>query len=238
MNYTWASATHPGLVRDGNEDALSPSDDGTGRGPLVVAVADGMGGHVAGEIASRIAIDAAVDGASAAMDAVARVEAGNDAVLSATQSEPELAGMGTTMTLAILDERGRMQIGHVGDSRLYLFRDDQLQLLTNDHTWVGELVARGQLTPEAAATHPRRHMLTRVLGTSPVVVDETTLDLEKGDRILVCSDGLTSMLGDQRIAAIIRGAESVSDAAWALVEAANFEGGIDNTSVVVVDVGA
>ena len=236
MHYTWASATEVGHVRDGNEDALAPISDGSGAGPLVVAVADGMGGHAGGEVASSLAIEASVTKAAPGTDVAARVAQGNQAVIDATREDPALAGMGTTLTLAIFDEDATLHIGHVGDSRLYVFRDDQLRLITNDHTWVMELVSRGQLTPEAAETHPRRHLLTRVLGMQNLAVDETTLVLVKGDRILVCSDGLTSMLNDAQIAAHLRHEETVSGAAWALVEAANAAGGLDNISVVIVDV--
>jgi protein phosphatase len=237
MNYTWASATDSGHVRDHNEDSLAPTEDGSGPGPLVVAVADGMGGHVAGEVASGLAIDAAVSDAAAGLEATTRVTLGNQAVVDATRADDELAGMGTTLTLAILGTDGAMHVAHVGDSRLYLLRDDELRLLTNDHTWVGELMARGQLTPDQAAHHPRRHYLTQVLGMEEPTIDEITLDLVKRDRILVCSDGLTTMLEDARIAAHLRHEETVTGAAWALVEAANAAGGYDNTSVVVIDVG-
>jgi protein phosphatase len=237
MNYTWASATDSGHVRDHNEDSLSPTEDGSGPGPLVVAVADGMGGHAAGEVASRLAIEASVTEAVDDLEAAVRVTRGNQAVVEATRADDQLAGMGTTLTLAILGTDGVMHIAHIGDSRLYLFRDDELRLLTNDHTWVGELVARGQLSPAEAANHPRRHLLTRVLGMDSLTIDETTLDLIKRDRILVCSDGLTTMLEDARIAAHLRHEETSTGAAWALLEAANAAGGFDNTSVVVVDVG-
>ncbi len=237
MNYTWASATDSGHVRDHNEDSLSPTEDGSGPGPLVVAVADGMGGHAAGEVASRLAIEAAVTEVVDDLEAAVRVTRGNQAVVDATRADDQLAGMGTTLTLAIIGTDGVMHIAHIGDSRLYLFRDDELRLLTNDHTWVGELVARGQLSPAEAANHPRRHLLTRVLGMDSLTIDETTLDLVKRDRILVCSDGLTTMLEDARIAAHLRHEETATGAAWALLEAANAAGGFDNTSVVVVDVG-
>jgi len=236
MKYTWASATHPGHIRDQNEDSLAPTDDGSGPGPLVAAIADGMGGAAAGEVASRLAIEASVLEATPDLDAATRVALGNQAVIDATVADQDLAGMGTTLTLAIFDANGVLHVAHVGDSRLYLFRDDELRLLTNDHTWVMELVSRGQLSPDAVDTHPRRHMLTRVLGMEGLTVDEVTLDLTKGDRILVCSDGLTTMLDDTRIAVHLRHSESVSEAAWALIEAANAAGGLDNTTVVVIDI--
>ena len=178
MRYTWATATDVGHVRTGNEDAVAPAEDGAGSGPFVVAIADGMGGHVGGEIASRLAIEAAVAPAAEAPVAPKdRVEAGNEAVVSRSADDPSLAGMGTTLTLGVFDETGSVRIGHVGDSRLYLLRDGSLDLITTDHTWVMEMQIRGQLSEEQAANHPRRHLLTRVLGIPDVDVDEQDIEL-------------------------------------------------------------
>lgn len=237
MRYTWASATHVGLVRAGNEDSVRPTTDGSTEEPVVLAVADGMGGAVAGEIASRIAIDAAMgEPADAAITPGDRVRAGNEAVLAAVEEDHKLFGMGTTLTLGLFVPAGLLQVAHIGDSRMYLFRDGELQQLTHDHTLVAELVAIGQLTPEQAETHPRRNLVTRVIGTEKVNVDEFDLDLKPGDRIVICSDGLNSMLRDAEISAILFKADAPSDAAWSLVEAANAAGGTDNTTVAVVDV--
>ncbi len=237
MNYTWATATHVGHVRDGNEDVVAPEADGFGSGPLLVAIADGMGGHVGGEVASRLAIDAAAGPpADAPMVPRSRVEAGNDAVIRASEENPDLAGMGTTLTLALFGTDGSVHIGHVGDSRMYLLRDESLRQLTTDHTWVTDMLRRGQLSEEQAATHPRRHLLTRVLGMTNVDVDADELELHAGDRVLLCSDGLTTMLADDSVREILVESEGPSDAVWALVEAANAAGGYDNTTVAVVDV--
>ena len=236
MKYTWATATHVGHVRGGNEDAVAPRDDGVGQGPFVVAIADGMGGAVAGEEASRLAIEAAAGPpADAGVEARDRVVMGNQAVIVATAEDPSLKGMGTTLTLGVFGEDGNLHVGHVGDSRLYLLRDGKMRQITRDHTWVMEMLSRGQLTESQAATHPRRHLLTRVLGMPDVAIDEEEVELEDGDRFLVCSDGLTTMLRDDAIGDILRAAETPSDAAWALVEAANAAGGYDNTTVAVVD---
>ena len=237
MNYTWATATHVGHVRDGNEDAIAPDSDGIGSGPLLIAIADGMGGHVGGEVASRLAIDAAA-GARADVPIAprSRVEAGNEAVIQASEENPDLAGMGTTLTLALFGADGNVRIGHVGDSRMYLLRGGSLRQLTTDHTWVMDMLRRGQLSEEQAAKHPRRHLLTRVLGMTDVDVDEDELELHGGDRALLCSDGLTTMLADGSVQEILVDAETPSDAVWALIEAANAAGGYDNTTVAVVDV--
>ncbi len=237
MRYTWASATHVGLVRAGNEDSVRPMNDGSADQPVVIAVADGMGGAVAGEVASRIAIEAAfVQDANADIAPGDRVRNGNAAVVKAAADDYTLSGMGTTLTLGLFLPAGIAQIAHIGDSRLYLHRDGELQQLTRDHTLVAELVAMGQITQEQAATHPRRHLVTRVIGTPDIEVDEFDVELNAGDRIVFCSDGLNTMLRDHEVAAKLAIASSASDAAWSLVEAANAAGGTDNTTVAVVDV--
>lgn len=237
MRYTWASATHVGLVRAGNEDSVRPATDGSTEEPVVIAVADGMGGAVAGEVASRIAIDAAMAAEPAAdLSPGDRIQIGNQAVVAAVEADYTLSGMGTTLTLGLFLPEGTARVAHIGDSRLYLFRDDELRQITRDHTLVADLVALGQITPEQAETHPRRNLVTRVIGTPDISVDEFELDLREGDRIMLCSDGLNSMLRDPEIAATLRNASSPSEAAWSLVESANAAGGSDNTTVAVVDV--
>lgn len=237
MRYTWANATHVGLMRSGNEDSVRPMTDGSTEEPVVIAVADGMGGAVAGEVASRIAIEAAmVEPADAAIAPGDRVRSGNDAVLAAIEEDYTLSGMGTTLTLGLFLPHGMLRVAHIGDSRLYLLRNGVLEQLSNDHTLVAELVAMGQITAEEAETHPRRNLVTKVIGTDEINVDEFDFDLEPGDRILLCSDGLNSMLRDDAIAKILTESWAPSDAAWSLVEAANAAGGADNTTVAVVDV--
>ena len=237
MKFTWASASHVGLVRSGNEDSVRPTTDGSSQEPVVVAVADGMGGAVAGEVASRVAIEAATaEPATSDVSPGDRVRAGNEAVVTAVQQDYTLSGMGTTLTLGLFLPEGTMRVAHIGDSRMYLLRKNELAQLTTDHTLVAELVAMGQITAEQAETHPRRHLVTRVIGTETVQVDEFDQPLQPRDRILLCSDGLNSMLRDEEMAAILRESSSPSEAAWSLVEAANAAGGTDNTTVAVVDV--
>ena len=233
MRYTIATASHVGRVRDQNEDSVHPTDDTATEGPVLVAVADGMGGHAAGEVASAHAIAAIteMEGAPAAQ----RVVAANERVLDAAQADSSLAGMGTTLTLAIFWPDGRMELGHVGDSRAYLWRNDRLTQLTIDHTYVRELVAQGRLDPAEADKHPRRHVLTRTIGMPDVKVDSIETHLMAGDRIVICSDGLTDYVELDRIERIIASTHAPTDAAWSLVEAANAAGGIDNTTVAVVD---
>jgi protein phosphatase len=233
VKYVWATATHVGHVRTNNEDSVTPEADGAGRGPVVIAVADGMGGAVGGEIASRIAIDAAV---AEPGTPGARVTAANAAVLAEVADQPALYGMGTTLTLGIFDPAGLVELAHVGDSRAYLYRVGVLEQITYDHTVVMEMVRSGMITEAQAATHPRRHMLSRVIGMADVTIDELSLPLHDGDRLLFCSDGLSNYVADSAVSMVLRTAPSPSDAAWSLVEAANRSGGHDNTTVAVVDV--
>lgn len=234
MKYSWAVESHVGLVRKGNEDAHAPTSDDAGPGPIVVAVADGMGGHVAGEVASRIAIEAATGATEA--DPQERVRIANESVVTAISEDPKLAGMGTTLTLGIFGEDGALRIGHVGDSRAYLLRKRELRGLTTDHTLVAELVDGGFITEAEARTHPRRHIVTQSIGMRDIRIDRVDLELEPGDRVLLCTDGLTSMIDDSAICALLVEAESPSEAVWALIDAANAAGGHDNTTVAVVDV--
>jgi protein phosphatase len=237
MKYVWGTGTHVGRVRDGNEDSLFPSESGSSDGPVVLMVADGMGGAVAGEVASRLAVEAATAaGADEPVTPEARILAANRAVIEATRENPTLAGMGTTMTLVALGTDGTAEFAHVGDSRAYLVRDGSMELLTTDHTLVHELIELGRITPEEAEHHPHRHLITRVLGLGPIGVDTFTIDLREGDRILLCSDGLNTMVSDLTIEGLLAAGQGVEPTAWALIEQANTAGGLDNTTVLVIDV--
>jgi serine/threonine protein phosphatase PrpC len=234
MRYQWATATHRGMVRENNEDSVYPGSAGESIDSVLVIVADGMGGHVAGEVASRLAMNAA---ASSDLDAGDRVAAGNRAIREEVAREPDLEGMGTTMTLVAI-EGNVATIGHVGDSRAYLLRDGGFSQLTEDHTVAAEYVAMGQLSPEEAASHPQRHMLTRTLGLTRFVnVDEFDIEVAAGDRILICSDGLTEMVDDSAIAKTLASG-TPEEAVWELVELANDAGGVDNITVAVVEAAA
>lgn len=238
MRYVWATGTHQGRIRERNEDSVFPEASGAGDGPLLAGVADGMGGHVAGNIASTLALTMATeDPADADIDIADRVLAANQAIRDRVREEPNLAGMGTTMTLGLFSEDGSTTIGHVGDSRCYLLRDGDLKRITSDHTVVAELVELGHIKDEDVETHPQRHLLTRSLGLGPVKVDTEHLDLEAGDRLLFCSDGLTSMLNDREIKAILDSGSDLEATVWMLIEAANAAGGIDNITVAIVDAG-
>ncbi|MEX1038564.1 MAG: protein phosphatase 2C domain-containing protein [Acidimicrobiia bacterium] len=232
MKYIWATATHQGKVREANEDSIFPNSDGETDDEVTLIVADGMGGHVAGEVASRLAINAAAASRLAPAD---RVAAGNRAIREEVGRQPNLEGMGTTMTLLELNSDATAHFAHVGDSRAYLLRNGNLEQVTNDHTVLAEYVAAGKLTPEEAVNHPQRHMITRCLGLTRFVnVDELIIDVEPGDRFLLCTDGLNSMVDDEAIKQGL--AEQTPDAAvWKLVEMANAAGGQDNITVIVAD---
>lgn len=234
MRYVWATATHQGVVRDNNEDSLFPDSSGESDTDTVLVVADGMGGHVAGEVASRLAVNAA---ASNDLEAADRVAAANRAIREEVAREPSLEGMGTTMTLVALNSEMTAHIAHIGDSRAYLLRDGELRQVTEDHTVAAEHVASGEITEEEARTHPQRHMLTRTLGLTRFVnVDEIMLKLESGDRLLLCSDGLNEMVTDADIATELGDGSPVDQVVWSLVETANEAGGLDNITVIVIDV--
>jgi len=234
MKYSWATSTHPGLVRDSNEDSVYPDSDGKSEGPILVAVADGMGGHAAGEVASRLAIET-VTSSEAPIEE--RIVEANRVVIEAAEKRPERFGMGTTLTAGEFGPTGTLLVGHVGDSRLYLFRRSDLLQVTTDHSLVAQYLASGAISPEEAQNHPQRNVITRALGIDQdVTVDAHTVHLRVGDRVLICSDGLTSMVPHDEIAAILHDQPAAQATGWALIEAANRAGGEDNITVAVVDV--
>ncbi|MEN8114325.1 MAG: SpoIIE family protein phosphatase [Actinomycetota bacterium] len=236
MRYVWATGTHQGRIRDRNEDSVFPKTSGSGPGPVLIGVADGMGGHVAGNVASALALATATgEDAGADIEVAARVSSANEAILKRVRDQRELSGMGTTMTLGRFLPGGTMELGHVGDSRCYLLRDGDLRQISADHTVVAELVALGHIKPEDADTHPQRHLVTRTLGLGPVEIDDQEVAIEPGDRLLFCSDGLTSMISDDEILQIADAGDDAEATVWNLIEAANSAGGVDNVTVAVVD---
>ncbi len=207
--------------------------------PAVLAVADGMGGALAGEVAAQVAVEA-VAGLSApvtADDVRRALQEANRAIRRMAAEDPDKAGMGTTLTTALLAD-DRLDVVHVGDSRAYLWRDGELRQLTEDHSVVAELVRRGSLSAEDAEHHPHRNVITRALGAEPEVVADTVSEpLRDGDVVLLCSDGLSSYVPQRDIAAALAGAGSLREAAAALVERANAAGGTDNVTVVLARAG-
>ncbi len=236
MRYVWATGSHQGRIRDRNEDSVYPETSGAGNGPIIVGVADGMGGHVAGNIASALALSTATEASpDSDVETIERVVAANEAILERVREQQELSGMGTTMTLGRFLDDGTLELAHIGDSRCYLIHEGELNQISIDHTVVAELVALGHLKPEDVAKHPQRHLVTRTLGLGPVKVDSETLSLEAGDRLLFCSDGLTSMVDDDGIRRIVTAGDDSEATVWNLIEAANSAGGVDNITVAIVD---
>lgn len=231
MKLKVGAATDVGRTRTANEDSFLRDDKGQ-----TYAVADGMGGHRAGDVASATAVEVVTRELGSGATLVEAIVAANDEVFAKAQANPEMRGMGTTVTSVVFDGE-RALIAHVGDSRGYLWRDGALTQVTEDHSLVEELVRQGRLTPEEAAVHPQRNIVTRALGVdADVQVDSYEIDLYPGDRLLLCSDGLTSMMRDDEIAAVLRGAADPQLASDALVDAANRAGGEDNITVLVLDV--
>lgn len=246
MQFRAAGLSDTGLAREHNEDCFGID----GEAQLYV-VADGMGGHSFGEVASRISVDSIVGFVASATPVEAAddvdltqqsrrlrsaiVQAQGD-VLGAIEEDESLRGMGTTVVGLLLDgEIG--SLAHVGDSRIYRLRGGSLEQLTQDHTWVNEQVQAGYLTAEQARTHPLRNVVTRALGgEADVSVEVAELPVEVGDVFLLCSDGLTGMLRDTEIAALLQSGEDLDEICKSLIDAANERGGGDNITVVLVAV--
>ena len=248
---TLGSQTHVGMVRSANQDSycaiLAPNaPSGT---DALLAVADGMGGHQAGEVASAMAIQGLVRDlpGKGSTDAAPTPSNGWPALLGElvqrlnaeifqAGKKPETQGMGTTLTIAFLTGTS-LAVAHVGDSRLYLLRDGRLQQVSKDHSWVAEEVARGALTPEEAQVHPRRNILTRAMGTAPTLqVDTLEVQVQEGDTLMLCSDGLHGLVSDEEITQVLA-REVPSVASKTLVDRANSLGGTDNVTVVVARIG-
>ncbi|MGH9132323.1 MAG: Stp1/IreP family PP2C-type Ser/Thr phosphatase, partial [Ilumatobacteraceae bacterium] len=234
----WGSATDSGQLRPQNEDQHLAT-------PALFVVADGMGGHQAGEIASQLAIERlqsrlSSDG-STMSDVVSAIGDANGDIYRAAIANPDQQGMGTTVTsLAVVSDPTEGEVfalANVGDSRTYLVRHGKLRQLTIDHSYVQELVAEGHISRDEARSHPRRNIVTRALGIeSAVRVDSWTMPIVRGDRFVLCSDGLVDEVLDDEIARVLIDTQDPQRAADELVRVANANGGHDNITVVVVDV--
>src|SRR4051794_40972134 len=231
---SYARATDTGRKRRHNEDSYVVA-------PPLFAVADGMGGAQAGEVASKLAAAALEDtdpGTTSGPEKITQlIREANRRVYERANADPTTSGMGTTMTVALV-EGNEVTIGHVGDSRAYRVRDGELEQLTEDHSLVNELLKTGKLSREEAETHPQRSVITRALGTDPDVdVDTFSVQAETGDLFLLCSDGLTDMVPEDSILEVVeRHREDIDGALRALVKAANRGGGQDNITVVAFEI--
>lgn len=229
---TFGSRTDVGCVREQNEDSLVVA-------PPLFVVADGMGGHAAGEVASEIAVNVIAQNAPEHPDPdalAAAVEEANRSIIDAAMKGEGREGMGTTCTAAML-EGERLVVAQVGDSRAYLLHNGQLTQLTRDHSLMAALIEVGEITPEEARVHPRRSVITRALGNDPATrPDIYEVSVEAGDRLMLCSDGLSGMIRDEDIAAVMRRVRDPQRCASQLVNEAIAAGGHDNVTVIVADV--
>jgi PPM family protein phosphatase len=233
----WAARSDVGKARDRNEDSYYG-------GEHVFAVADGLGGHNAGDVASRLAIEpiAGLDRRIEEVPDDAVADALSDVVLEANrkvyrraQDDAKVRGMGTTLTVVAVSD-GSAHLAHVGDSRCYLVRDGAMSQLSSDHTLVARMVQEGKLTPEQAEVHPQRSILTRALGAEPEVdVDSLEITLVPGDLLLLCSDGLSSVVGEERIREVLSNRSGLEETCARLIDEANARGGPDNITVVLVE---
>jgi PPM family protein phosphatase len=237
MKIKFIGASDPGLIRFSNQDSFYTDPEGR-----FFIVADGMGGHAGGEEASRIATqeiqaylgvnwDSAIPSEKLLEEALLRA---NEAIILDQQNHPERSDMGTTAVVVVFREDSPV-CAHVGDSRLYRWRDAQLDQITEDHTWVARALKVGDILPDEARIHPFRHVLSRCLGREDLQhIDVQPLDVQEGDRLLLCSDGLTEELVDEKIATYMQDTSMLDKTSIGLIEAAKEHGGHDNITVVLV----
>jgi len=235
LSLRFAAGSHKGMIREGNEDSGYA-------GPRLLAIADGMGGAAAGEVASSeaistiVALDDDVPGSDVLTSLGIAVQRANDQLRSMVEEDPQLEGMGTTLT-ALLWTGQRLGLVHVGDSRAYLLRDGVLTQITQDHTWVQRLVDEGRITEEEATTHPQRSLLMRALGSGEHVEPDLSIrEVRAGDRYLICSDGLSGVVSHQTLEETLASYQGPQETVQQLIELALRGGGPDNITVIVADV--
>jgi len=239
MKLKFTGFSDPGLIRSSNQDAFYIDPEGR-----FFIVADGMGGHAGGEEASRIAsmqiqkyLISNWDSSRSSDELLqSALWEANEAILKDQQEHSERADMGTTVVAVVFRPGESPHVAHIGDSRLYRFRSSLLELITEDHTWVARALKMGDITIEEARNHPFRHVLSRCLGRDDLhEVDVQPLDIKSGDRLLLCSDGLTEELADEKIAYYLQERTALEKTALSLIEGAKEEGGHDNITVVIAE---
>ncbi|MFD3562607.1 Stp1/IreP family PP2C-type Ser/Thr phosphatase [Streptomyces sp. NPDC058686] len=235
LSLRFAAGSHKGMIREGNEDSGYA-------GPRLLAIADGMGGQAAGEVASSevistiVALDDDVPGSDILTSLGTAVQRANDQLRMMVEEDPQLEGMGTTLT-ALLWTGQRLGLVHVGDSRAYLLRDGVLTQITQDHTWVQRLVDEGRITEEEATTHPQRSLLMRALGSGDHVEPDLSIrEVRAGDRYLICSDGLSGVVSHQTMEETLASYQGPQETVQDLIQLALRGGGPDNITVIVADV--
>ena len=237
------SITDIGSKRKVNQDNIYNKDDNIGLLSNLYIVADGMGGHKAGDYASRECVNSVVGYIEEHTECYTpisllenAIESANNNINEQSNNNPELEGMGTTIVAATIVDN-TMYVANVGDSRLYLIRDDKIEQITEDHSLVEEMVKRGEITPTDARMHPNKNIITRALGANKdVMVDFFEIEVDKSDRVLLCSDGLTNMVEEQEIADVVNYSDDMEKTVKKLVQKANQYGGKDNISVVLVEI--
>ncbi|MEV7724656.1 PP2C family serine/threonine-protein phosphatase [Streptomyces sp. NPDC087917] len=235
LSLRFAAGSHKGMIREGNEDSGYA-------GPRLLAIADGMGGQAAGEVASSevistlVQLDDDVPGSDILTSLATAVQRANDQLRVMVEEDPQLEGMGTTLT-ALLWTGQRLGLVHVGDSRAYLLRDGVLTQITQDHTWVQRLVDEGRITEEEATTHPQRSLLMRALGSGDIVEPDLSIrEVRAGDRYLICSDGLSGVVSHQTLEETLADYHGPRETVQSLIQLALRGGGPDNITCIVADV--
>lgn len=235
LSLRFAAGSHKGMIREGNEDSGYA-------GPRLLAIADGMGGQAAGEVASSevistlVQLDDDVPGSDILTSLGTAVQRANDQLRVMVEEDPQLEGMGTTLT-ALLWTGQRLGLVHVGDSRAYLLRDGVLTQITQDHTWVQRLVDEGRITEEEATTHPQRALLMRALGSGEHVEPDLSIrEVRVGDRYLICSDGLSGVVSHQTLEETLASYQGPQETIQDLIQLALRGGGPDNITCIVADV--
>ncbi|EYT80039.1 MULTISPECIES: Stp1/IreP family PP2C-type Ser/Thr phosphatase [unclassified Streptomyces] len=235
LSLRFAAGSHKGMIREGNEDSGYA-------GPRLLAIADGMGGQAAGEVASSevistiVPLDDDIPGSDVLTSLGTAVRRANDQLRAMVEEDPQLEGMGTTLT-ALLWTGQRLGLVHVGDSRAYLLRDGVLTQITQDHTWVQRLVDEGRITEEEASTHPQRALLMRALGSGEHVEPDLSIrEVRAGDRYLICSDGLSGVVSHQTMEETLASYQGPQETVQELIQFALRGGGPDNITVIVADV--
>ena len=232
--------TDIGRIRKNNQDYLFISEDAVGNLPNVYIVADGMGGHRAGEVASKRAVDSIIASleSTSLKDPVSIIEeavtSANNEVFNMSRNNPELEGMGTTLVVTTVFEKD-FYVANIGDSRLYII-NDEIHQITRDHSYVEEMVSRGELDKDSARTHAKKNVITRAVGVETgTYADYFQVKYKKGDKILICSDGLSNMVNDEDVKIIVKKRIPVEDIVNELVYTANHNGGPDNITAIVVE---
>jgi protein phosphatase len=237
MKRLFAGATDTGCVRSANQDSYYVDPDGR-----FFVVADGMGGHAGGEVASQIAVDAIRASLEAFWDVETdtqklienAIDKANQAIISDQSANPVRSDMGTTVVILVF-RNDQPWFSHIGDSRLYRLRGAKLEQISDDHTWIARAIQTGVVNPEDAKSHPWRHMLLQCLGREDIkAIPAREIEWQPGDRFLICSDGLTEELSDDRIAHHLKSIRNTQQAAQALIESAKLRGGRDNITVIIV----